>query len=44
MSKTREYSILSGANPEELTKLVNEFLQEGWKPKGGPFVFWSSPG
>lgn len=30
-----EYKILSSRSPEELTRKVNELIQEGWKPNGG---------
>ena len=42
MSKVQGYLILSGDGVEELGKLVNEKLVEGWKPHKGPFVFGES--
>ena len=33
-----EYKILSSRSPEELTRKVNEHIQEGWKPNGGHLV------
>lgn len=33
-----EYKILSSRSPEELTRKVNELIQEGWKPFGGHSV------
>ncbi len=29
-----EYKIISGDSPGELTKVVMEFIKEGWKPSG----------
>ncbi len=42
MSKVQGYLILSGDDVEELGKLVNEKLIEGWSPLKGPFVFGES--
>ncbi|MCP4898787.1 MAG: hypothetical protein GY906_17590 [bacterium] len=42
MSKVQGYMILSGEGVEELGKLVNEKLIEGWTPQKGPFVFGES--
>ncbi len=42
MSKVQGYSILSAEGVEELTKLVNEKLADGWKPFKQPFVFGDS--
>ncbi len=42
MSKVHGYMILLGDGVEELGKLVNEKLVEGWKPHKDPFVFWDS--
>lgn len=30
-----EYKILSSPSPDELTRLVNQLISEGWKPVGG---------
>ena len=32
--KIKEYRILSDANENDLTKLVNAFIDEGWQPYG----------
>lgn len=29
-----EYKVVSGDSPGELSKVVKEFIQEGWKPSG----------
>ncbi|MCP4896079.1 MAG: hypothetical protein GY906_03810 [bacterium] len=42
MSKVQEYLILLGDGVEELSKLVNEKLVEGWSTLKGPFVFGES--
>jgi hypothetical protein len=42
MSKVQGYMILSGGDVEELGKLVNEKLIEGWSPLKGPLVFGDS--
>ncbi len=42
MSKVQEYLIMSGDGIEELGKLVNEKLVEGWSLLKGPFVFGDS--
>ncbi len=42
MSKVQGYVILSGEGVEELGKLVNEKLVEGWTPHKGSFVFGES--
>ncbi|MCP4896082.1 MAG: hypothetical protein GY906_03825 [bacterium] len=42
MSKVQRYEILSEVGIEELSKLVNEKLVEGWSPLKGPFVFGDS--
>ncbi len=39
MSKVQGYMILSAEGVEELGKLVNEKLTEGWSPPKGPLVF-----
>jgi hypothetical protein len=33
-----EYKILSSRSPEELSRKVNEHIQEGWKTNGGHSV------
>jgi hypothetical protein len=30
-----EYRIIEGGSPNEITKRVNELIQDGWKPVGG---------
>ncbi len=39
MGKVQGYMILAAEGVEELGKLVNEKLVEGWSPPKGPFVF-----
>jgi hypothetical protein len=34
-----EYIILDGHSIDELTKKVNDYLQRGWMPQGGVFVY-----
>ena len=33
-----DYKIVSSRSPEELTRKVNELIQEGWKPFGSHSV------
>ena len=42
MGKVQGYVILPGDGVEELGKLVNEKLVEGWSPLKAPFVFMES--
>lgn len=30
-----EYKIIEGGSPNEITRKVNELIQEGWTPVGG---------
>lgn len=34
-SKEKEYKILSSSSPSGLSKIVNDYVKEGWKPIGG---------
>ena len=36
--KIKKYEIISGHDEEELTKMVNDHISEGWQPYGSPYA------
>ena len=37
--KRLEYAIISAANPRDLVKEVNNYMEDGWQPHSSPFIF-----